>query len=119
VSPQHRMLVSGWQAELLFGCDAVLVPACQLLNDHSIRRAPVERITYHHLMFDAHQIVSTEGCRSESFFPGPSTIRDVAPATRAELLALFPGLAGRGAGYGATARRVLRSGEARVLRRMI
>lgn len=70
VSPQHRMLIRGWQAELLFGEDEVLVPAKHLLNGDTIVRAPQHTIDYIHLVFDAHQIIFAQGIPSESFFPG-------------------------------------------------
>ncbi|MGL6210121.1 MAG: Hint domain-containing protein, partial [Paracoccaceae bacterium] len=116
VSPQHRMLVTGWQAELLFGEDEVLVPACHLVNDHSIHRAPVSWVTYHHILFDKHQIIEAEGCPSESFYPGALTMDRIDAATRDELLALFPGLRRVRGSYGTTARMVIEAGEARTLR---
>ncbi|MEJ8561674.1 Hint domain-containing protein [Yoonia sp. GPGPB17] len=69
VSPQHRVLVTGWQAELLFGEAEVLVPAKALIDDHAVRRAPCRKVTYHHLLFDTHQIVESHGFWSESYYP--------------------------------------------------
>ena len=40
VSPQHKILVSGWRAELFFGEDEVLVAAVHLVNADTIHRAP-------------------------------------------------------------------------------
>lgn len=115
VSPQHRMLLSGWRAELLFGVPEVLAAACHLLNDTSITRAPCDEVRYIHLMFDRHQIITAEGCPSESFFPGDVTLSDIDAVTRAEILALFPELAGNRTGYSPTARTVLRHYEARLM----
>ncbi len=114
VSPQHRMLLSGWRAELLFGAPEVLAAACHLINDASITRAPCHAVTYFHLMFDRHQIITAEGCASESFFPGAVTMQDMAAATRAEIVALFPGIESGPAGYSPTARTVLKPYEARL-----
>lgn len=113
VSPQHRMLLTGWRAELLFGTDEVLVAACHLVDDLRIRPAPQDHITYHHLLFDRHEIIWAEGCAAESFFPGAVSMTHSDAATQAEILALFPELADRPASFGPTARRVLRRAEAR------
>lgn len=91
VSPQHRMVVGGWRAELMFGQDEVLVAAAHLAGCDRIHRAPVGMVTYVHLMFDRHEIVFAEGAPSESFHPGEAILgsdRDL----RAELAGLFPDL---------------------------
>ena len=66
VSPQHRMLISGWQAELFYGQEEVLVAAKHLVNDTSITRQEGGMIDYIHLLFDTHQIVFGAGVPSES-----------------------------------------------------
>lgn len=72
VSPQHRVLVEGWQAELLFGQTEVLVAATHLQNGQTISVAPVTGdVTYHHLVFDRHQVVRSHGVLSESFLADP------------------------------------------------
>jgi len=117
VSPQHRMLLGGWRAELLFGQDEVLVAAKHLVNDGSVRVQPVALVSYVHLMFDRHEIIEAEGVPSESFHPGDSILQGDAEL-RAELLALFPELAGGAAGLGwHTARTVLKAHEAQLLAR--
>ena len=89
VSPQHRILVTGWQAELACGIAEVFVAAKHLVDGHQITRAPQDSIDYIHLMFDRHQIVTSNGAPTESFFPG-DVILDGDRAIRAELNALFP-----------------------------
>ncbi len=113
VSPQHRMLVSGWRAELHFGEVEVLVAAKHLVNGDTIHRLPMPRVGYHHIMFDAHQVVAAEGALSESFYAGDCILMADA-ALRAELCALFPALAGP-AGAGPLARPVARGAGARTL----
>lgn len=116
VSPQHRMLLTGWRAELYMGEDEVLVPAIQLVNDHSIRQVKRDKVTYYHLMFDTHELIYAEGILSESFHPGKQAIGAMAREARQELLALFPQLADvKGEGYGPSVRPTTRSFEARVL----
>ncbi|MGV6847741.1 MAG: Hint domain-containing protein [Marinibacterium sp.] len=92
VSPQHRILIGGWQSELLFGEPEVLVAAKHLVNGTTVTRHPLARVSYVHILFDRHELVRAEGAVSESFFPGESMLRrDV--ALRAEMLAFFPELA--------------------------
>lgn len=75
VSPQHRILIKEARATLLFGGDEVLVRARDLVDGTSLKicsdGAPV---TYIHLLFDRHEIVTTDGVPSESFLPGPETL---------------------------------------------
>lgn len=113
VSAQHRMLLAGWRAELMFGEAEVLAAACHLVDDVRILPVPCDRITYHHLLFDRHEIIFAEGSPTESFFPGAATMAQGDAALRAEMLALFPDLAGQGGAFAQTARRVLRGAEAR------
>lgn len=115
VSPQHRVLLNGWRAELFFGEPQVLVPAKSLVNDSTITvMHDVEGVEYFHLLFDCHEIILTENLPTESFFPGAHSMAELDGAARAELLRLFPALA-EDAGYGEPARPSLRPWEARVL----
>jgi hypothetical protein len=91
VSPQHRMLISGWRAELFFGEAEVLVPAKQLVNGRTVLPFLTPVVDYFHLLFDQHEIVFAEGAPTESFYPGGSVLaadRDI----YVEVLALFPAL---------------------------
>lgn len=118
LSPEHRVLLTGARAEILFGEDEVLVAAKHLVNDHSIRRKPGGEVDYLHLMFDRHQVVWAEGLPSESFYPGATSLAGLEMGARAELSALFPEIDPEtGVGYGPTARRVLRGFEAEVMMR--
>lgn len=112
VSQQHRMLLTGWRAELLFGEDEVLVAAKHLVNDHGIRVVPGGEITYLHLLFDSHEVVFAEGVPTESFF----AVSDTAPdPQRDEAVALFPELAAGPISHSHTARAVLKGHEAALL----
>ena len=92
VSQNHRLLLRGARAELLFGQSEVLVAAKHLVNGTSIAIRPQDRVDYYHFLFDAHEIVCAECCASESLFPGPQTLRNVDDAARDEIIAQFPGL---------------------------
>ena len=115
VSPQHRMLLQGWQAELHFGVPQVLVAALHLVNDSTIRRQPQDSVTYVHLAFDRHEVIFAEGCPSESLHLGAEALRSLGPAVKQELQRIFPELAGRGTGQRHAARTCLRQWESSLL----
>lgn len=74
VSPQHRVLLRGYRAELLFGCDEVLVKAKDLVNGRDVTRCETDgTITYFHILMPQHELLYSEGQWSESFLPGPMT----------------------------------------------
>ena len=116
VSPQHRMLISGPRAELLFGEPEVLVAAKMLVNEEDIIVCEGGKVEYYHMLFDNHEIVLANGNLSESFHPGLEGFGAFAEEAREEILALFPELESDGiGGYGPTARRVLKAYEARLM----
>ncbi len=121
VSPNHRMLVTGQFAELLFGEDEVLAKAKDLVNDAGIRPDhSLAMVDYYHLLFDEHEILFSHGVLSESYHPGPQTTAGFDADTQAELFALFPELCPQGGtGYGCAARPALRHYEAQLLNHYI
>lgn len=114
VSPMHRMLITGWRSEILFGQPEVLAHASDLVNDHSILRAPQPRVEYFHLMFQNHQILCSQGCLSESFDPFQADLQGFDSKTRSELLSIFPELSGQKTGW-PTPRPTLSATESRLL----
>ncbi len=93
ISPQHRLLISDWRAEMYFGEPEVLAPAKHLLNDHSILQDHgTDDIAYFHLLFDDHQIIFSNGIPSESFLPGPEVCNGLARDVQDEILRIFPEL---------------------------
>lgn len=117
VSPQHRILIGGAQAELMFGEAEVLVAAKHLVDDAHVLRAGPEPVCYAHLLFDRHEIVFAEGLETESLLPGPVALSGLDPATRDELLALFPEMARDPDGFGPPARPLLQRWEGAALTR--
>ncbi|WP_147107287.1 Hint domain-containing protein [Tateyamaria sp. syn59] len=114
LSPQHRVLLSGWKCELLYGSPEVLCAAKQLCDGDRIAHAPRDRVTYFHMMFERHEIVWADGARLESFFVGDHiAAADMGPY--AELLELFPELAAKGEAAMQMARPCLKSFEAQAL----
>lgn len=93
VSPQHRVLVRSAIAQRMFGAAEVLVAAKHLIELPGIDiDATVTAISYHHLMFDAHEVVMSNGAESESLYPGPQALRALGAAALAEIEAIFPGI---------------------------
>ena len=110
VSPQHCMLMG----------QTKLVRAKHLAeNCAGIRIAHGKKsVCYIHLMFDTHQVVFAEGSPSESFYPGPQSLRMITAEARAEVFTLFPALrynpscrAAVASQYGPTAREVVKRTE--------
>ncbi len=94
VSPQHRVLVRSAVAQRMFGTDEVLVAAKQLTALPGIEVVDdAAQVTYVHLLFDDHQLVTSNGAVSESLFTGPQALKGVSEEARAEILGLFPDLA--------------------------
>lgn len=113
VSPQHRILVQGWAAELMCGED-VLVAAKHLADAGRAQIImPKEGVTYFHVLLDGHQIVYSNGILTESFYPGVEALKTL-PALSAEFARFFPDLS-VGDVVVPTARRCATRHEGRVL----
>ena len=118
VSPLHRVLVKDALAELMFGDAEVLIAAKDLVNDHSIRPVEGGEVEYVHLMFDRHQVVTSDGLATESFLPGPQTTKSFEDEIVEEITTIFPELdLSTGEGYGPAARPMLKRYEAEALLR--
>ncbi|MEL6571957.1 MAG: Hint domain-containing protein [Pseudomonadota bacterium] len=115
VSPQHRMLFTGYRAELLFGEREVLMPAIHLVDGTRVTRESGGEVTYIHMMFDQHEVIFADGAASESFHPGDQALAGITDHAREELFALFPELRSNPMGYGTTARRCLKKHETQML----
>lgn len=115
VSPQHRMLVTGWRAEMFFGENEVLAAAKHLVDGNRITRVEGGEIEYFHLMFDDHQVIFAEDAPTESFHPTDDSLGALDAPARDELFALFPELRSSPANHGDTARRCLKGYEARLI----
>ncbi len=115
VSPQHRMLLQDWRAEVYFGEPQVLAAAKHLCNGDTIYVRETAEIEYFHILFDNHEIIFAEDAPSESYQPG-SYLLDGDAELRQELLDLFPELETRQPSeIWRTARMPLKSAEARML----
>lgn len=113
VSPQHRMMVDDWRAQLVLGCDEVLVAAKHLVNGTTVSIVEGGVVEYIHLLFDRHQIIFANGCASESCLPDTG-LSQQDQEHEGELLELFPELAKLESRITA-ARTVVHAGEAACL----
>ncbi|MFT4715282.1 MAG: hypothetical protein ACI861_000671 [Paracoccaceae bacterium] len=117
VSPQHRILIGGQQTELWFGEPEMLVAAKHLVNGSTITvDEGAKAVCYYHILFTDHQIVYSNGLKTESFFPGLGTLKGLEHGARKELLEIFPELREGPQIYGPIARPVVNANEAHVLR---
>lgn len=115
VSPEHRVLITGQQAQDLYGSSEVLVRATDLVDYRAITPdLALHGVVYVHLLLEEHQVLFANGLPCESFHPGlapPMMLRH----HRGALKAVMPGLVDRPDAYGPTARRCLTAGEAALL----
>jgi hypothetical protein len=115
LSPQHRVLVDGWRAQMIWGEEEVLVAAKYLIDDRFVRPAPQAAVTYIHMLFDRHQVVYAEGAPVESLHLGDEGLKALSSAGRADLFATCPEFAADPSSFGASARLCARGYEARLL----
>lgn len=116
VSPEHRVVLGGPVVQLCFGAHEVLAAARDLVGQPGITCEKPESVTYFHLLFDAHEIIESDGAWTESFQPSGRFTDGLDKAARAEILTLFPELARKQHQTCFTsARPVLASNEARTL----
>lgn len=114
VSPQHRMLMEGARAEMLFGEAEVLVAATHLTALVGVEQKLTAGVRYIHVMFDRHEIICANGAWTESFQPAMRMLKGMDAAQAEEMRALFPELVQDEFDYPA-ARMTLKAHEAKVL----
>jgi len=92
VSPQHRFLLQNSKQDVRPDDTEMLITAHLLINDKTIRRQEGGEVTYYHILFDAHELICSEGVWSESFHPNQRGLSSFDENTREEVLDLFPEL---------------------------
>jgi len=85
VSPQHGILVDG--SHLMRAKHLAQTPKSRIRVAHGKKT-----VTYIHLLFDAHQILFSNGVASESLFPGAQALGNFETTAQNELFTLFPDL---------------------------
>ncbi len=110
VSPEHRVLVRSRIARNLFGTNEVLVAAKQLLQIDGVDIASgMAEVEYFDILFEGHEIITSNGAETESLFTGPVALKSVGKAAAEEIFAIFPHL--RDADYVTEPARPLISGR--------
>jgi hypothetical protein len=117
LSGNHRVLVTGARAELLFGEAEVLVKAKHLVDGRAVRVVEGGEVTYLHLLFDRHEVVMANGLPCESYYPGDQTMAGFDPEVQEEMLRLFPALRDDAGAFGPLVRAEVKGHEARLLGR--
>ena len=115
VSPQHRMLITDYRAAMYYGEEEVITAAEFLLNGDTVVIKPMAEVTYFHLLFDRHELISSDGAWSESYQPGSYSLPGLADKARAELFDLFPSLRWDPNGYGRSVRAAIKRHQAALL----
>ena len=115
VSPQHRIRLDGWRAEILFGEAQVLAHAIHLVDDcNVVQVSPTDGVQYVHFSCKRHEIVLSEGLATETLFPGDMALKALSRPDVAELEVIFPEIASPHAVSPSTKLRCLKSFEARL-----
>ena len=115
VSPLHRVLWKGPDAQLLFGVGEVFCAAKSLVNGTSIQRSDDIEVEYFHILLDEHHVIAAEGCETETLFPGRWGLAGFENAHREEIFSIFPELRTSEGTFGQTARPILKDYEIKLL----
>ncbi|MEO0344137.1 MAG: Hint domain-containing protein [Pseudomonadota bacterium] len=93
LSQQHRVVVGGANADLLFGLQDVLAKAKHLIDLEGVAiDETCDEVEYWHVMFDCHELVVSNGLTSESFYVGSEIINRYDQELVQEILEIFPKL---------------------------
>ena len=74
LSPDHRLFIYQRHDAIGAGGSELLVRARHLVNGETIWRHPDGYVEYHHLLFDAHEIIYVEGIPAESLLVSPEVL---------------------------------------------
>lgn len=104
VSADHRVVVKGSEAMMLYGAKEVLVPTQKLVNGETILRAVGGEVEFFQIVTDQHEVIYYEAAASESFLPDSNGIDGLNTLNQSEMFKAFPTLASAKDSYGPTAR---------------
>lgn len=113
LSPQHRILLESELCEMLIGSHEALASARYFIGQPGVELcASPASVTYHHLLFDRHEVIRAAGAWTESLFSGDLTGRLSRNDTGWQMR---PGVRPSEIRHEETARPILRQFEAQVL----
>ncbi|PSL21713.1 Hint domain-containing protein [Shimia abyssi] len=119
LSPQHRVMLRDWRAELLMGEEEVLVPAKSLINDQSIRTCvPKQGVTYFHILLRGHHTLFANNLECETLLPADMAKTALSGEARQEILTVFPELVTDFGAFGPACGQILKSYEARAVKEL-
>jgi hypothetical protein len=104
VSADHRIVLKGAEAMMLYGVKEVLIPAHKLVNGETIVRAVAGEVEFFQIVTDQHEVLYCEAAANESFMPDENGVNALSAQNKAEILKSFPTLASAKNSYGPTAR---------------
>ena len=91
VSPQHRILMRSRIAQRMFGVSEVFITAKKLAGWPGIEvTLPRDGVQYFHLLMDQHDVLTSNGAETESFFLGAQALSALDPADVNEIRSIFP-----------------------------
>lgn len=91
VSPQHRLLLSDPRCETCFGVQEVFVAAGHLVDGLQIQRRTQKTVTYHHVLFERHEVIAAHGVYSESLLLGDDMRGVMSDAALDQFAGMFGG----------------------------
>lgn len=116
LSPNHRVLVSGWRVEMMFGETEVLVPIKSLINGGTIQvDEEATEVDYYHLLLDEHELIFANGIKAESLLLAGETKRALRSGMNESHEILQEQFSELEANFCETARPALRAREAKLL----
>lgn len=104
VSADHRVVVKGAEAMMLYGVKEVLIPAHKLVNGDTIVRAIGGEVEFFQIVTDQHEVIYCEAAANESFMPDANGLDALSLDNQARIFAAFPCLSSAIDSYGPAAR---------------
>lgn len=80
ISPQHGIVVAGEEGRVLIRARHL----AELGLGARVARG-IRGVTYHHLLLPRHDLVLAEGAETESYYPGPYSVRSLSSGDRIDL----------------------------------